>query len=820
MSKSLPGPLNPLAKALLIRHSLRPQRAFTRIGLGLAISAAMVAQVQAQEWTLDIPAQSMNSALQALARQTDTQLLYSPEDINGLRSTALKGRHDLQSSLRTLLQGTGLRYQIDGNTVTVTASSGAQAGQVELSATNVNSVGLGATTEGTGSYTTGVTNTATKMNLSIRETPQSISVITRQRMDDQQLNSVTQVLNQTPGITMSQDGGLRYNIYSRGSAINTYQLDGVTTTQENQTRNMPSTLLDMTIYDRVEIVRGATGLMTGAGEPGGVVNLIRKRPTREFQSHIQGTVGSWDSYRSEVDVSGPLTEGGNLRGRMVAAKQKSGSFRDWYKEDKDILYGVLEADLNDATLVRFGVDYQKFKATGSPGVPLLFTNGKQTNFSRSTSSGARWMYDELETTNYFMAAEHTFANDWQIKLAANYMDSNRDNYNGSYQTSSGRAWINEETGAARMLRYNAEADQTQRGLDLTLQGPFSLFGRTHEFITGFNYQDYKNDHTGYDVGTTTVNFYDWDNYLPRPTDTGALGEILNIKSSQRGTYAAFKFNLMDDLNVIVGARTSDYDYDYYYWPTSFGSPDVKMHERGEVTPYAGIIYDLTPEQSVYASYTDIFKPQSNLDRNGSVIGPVIGSNYEVGWKGAFYDGRLNASTALFLVKRDNLAVEDSGEIVQGTLDQQAYKGAKGTETKGIDLELSGEVLPGWQVMTSYSHARTEDADGVRQLTQYSMDTFRFWNTYRFQGDWNRLTVGGGVSWNSSMSLYYNSLKARATQDDYTVASLMARYQVTDHLAATLNLNNIFDEKYYSGIGGSVGHYGDPRNATMSLRYDF
>ena len=364
------------------------------------------------------------------------------------------------------------------------------------------------------------------------------------------------------------------------------------------------------------------------------------------------------------------------------------------------------------------------------------------------------------------------------------------------------------------------ADQTQRGLDLTLQGPFSLFGRTHEFITGFNYQDYKNDHTGYDVGTTTVNFYDWDNYLPRPTETGALGEILNIKSSQRGTYAAFKFNLMDDLNVIVGARTSDYDYDYYYWPTSFGSPDVKMHERGEVTPYAGIIYDLTPEQSVYASYTDIFKPQSNLDRNGSVIGPVIGSNYEVGWKGAFYDGRLNASTALFLVKRDNLAVEDSGEIVQGTLDQQAYKGAKGTETKGIDLELSGEVLPGWQVMTSYSHARTEDADGVRQLTQYSMDTFRFWNTYRFQGDWNRLTVGGGVSWNSSMSLYYNSLKARATQDDYTVASLMARYQVTDHLAATLNLNNIFDEKYYSGIGGSVGHYGDPRNATMSLRYDF
>ncbi|MEW4947666.1 TonB-dependent siderophore receptor [Pseudomonas asiatica] len=805
--------ITPLARAIHLAFA-------TSLTLSsLAGTSAAVAQPAASSIIrFDIDAAPLDQALSQFGRQAGIPLSIDASLTAGKTSPGVKGSFSVEQGFARLLAGTGLNvFRTDSGNYLLTQAA-EPSGALELGATSINSRLLGETTEGTGSYTTGASSTATKMNLSIRETPQSVSVITRQRMDDQQLNSVTQVLNQTPGITMSQDGGQRYNIYSRGSAINTYQLDGVTTTQENQTRNMPSTLLDMTLFDRVEIVRGATGLMTGAGEPGGVVNLIRKRPTRQFQSHIQGTVGSWDSYRSEVDVSGPLIEGGDLRGRMVAAKQKSGSFRDWYKEDKDILYGVLEADLDEDTLVRFGVDYQKFKGTGSPGVPLLFTNGKQTNFSRSTSSGARWMYDELETTNYFMAAEHTFSNAWQLKLAANYMDSSRDNYNGSYQTSSGRAWINEETGAARMLRYNAEADQTQRGLDLTLQGPFSLFGRTHEFITGFNYQDYKNDHTGYDVGVTSVNFYDWDNYLPRPTDTGEIGEILNIKSSQRGTYAAFKFNIMDDLNVIVGARTSDYDYDYYYNPSD--SPYTKMHERGEVTPYAGITYDLTPEQSVYVSYTDIFKPQSNLDRNGTVIGPVIGSNYEVGWKGAFYDGRLNASTALFLVKRDNLAVEDSGEIVQGTLDQQAYKGAQGTETKGIDLELSGEVLPGWQVMTSYSHARTEDADGVRQLTQYSMDTFRFWNTYRFQGDWNRLTVGGGVSWNSSMSLYYNSLKARATQDDYTVASLMARYQVTDKLAATLNLNNIFDEKYYSGIGGSVGHYGDPRNASLSLRYDF
>ena len=805
--------ITPLARAIHLAFA-------TGLALGsLAVASAVQAQPAANSiLRFDIAAAPLDQALSQFGRQAGIPLSIDASLTAGKNSPGVKGSFSVEQGLARLLAGTGLSaFRTDSGNYLL-AQAVEPGGALELGATSINSRLLGETTEGTGSYTTGSTSTATRMNLSIRETPQSISVVTRQRMDDQQLNSVTQVLNQTPGITMSQDGGLRYNIYSRGSAINTYQLDGVTTTQENQTRNMPSTLLDMTLYDRVEVVRGATGLMTGAGEPGGVVNLIRKRPTRAFQSHVQATVGAWDYYRGEADVSGPLTEGGDLRGRLVAAKQKNGSFRDWYKEEKDILYGVLEADLNEDTLLRFGVDYQKFKGTGSPGVPLIYNNGQQTHFSRSTSSGARWMYDELETTNYFMAAEHRFANDWQLKLAANYMTSDRDNYNGSYQTSTGRSWINEATGEARMLRYNAEADQTQRGIDATLQGPFSLFGRTHEFITGFNYQDYKNDHTGYDVGISFVNFNDWDNYLPRPGDTGAVGEILDIKSSQRGTYAAFKFNVLDDLNVIVGARSSDYDYDYYYWS---GEPQTtKMHERGEVTPYAGIIYDLTPEQSVYVSYSDIFKPQSNRDINGSIIGPVVGSNYEVGWKGEFYGGRLNASTALFLVKRDNLAVADGSETVNGTVGEQAFKAAQGTETKGIDMELSGEVLPGWQVMAGYSHARTEDADGVRQLTQLAMDTFRFWNTYRLQGDWNKLTVGGGVSWNSGTSLYYSTLKARATQDDYTVASLMARYQLTEHLAATLNVNNLFDEKYYSGIGGSVGHYGDPRNASLNLRYDF
>lgn len=179
---------------------------------------------------------------------------------------------------------------------------------------------------------------------------------------------------------------------------------------------------------------------------------------------------------------------------------------------------------------------------------------------------------------------------------------------------------------------------------------------------------------------------------------------------------------------------------------------------------------------------------------------------------------MNANAAVYFMQRDNFAVVDgTNETPNHT---QAYRAIDGAETKGIDLELAGEVLPGWNIQTGYSHSRTEDSDGNRQNTQLPMDTFRLWTTYRLQGDWNKLTIGGGASWNSSSSLSYVRLNTRVTQDDYTVASLMARYQINDNLSATLNVNNLFDEKYYAGMAGSYAHYGAPRNTMLNLRYDF
>lgn len=804
-------------------HHPALRRAPLALAIALAISAASPyaqttdarpgATVQ-----FNIAAKPLAEALSDWALQTRTQLIMQPELVRGKTAPAINAKLAPRDALNRLLIGSGLAARMEGEAVVIVDASAAAPVSTLPTVTATASADPGVT-ENTGSYTTGSTSTATKLNLSLRETPQTISVITRQRIEDQGINTMTEVLNQVPGVTMSQDGQ-RYNIYSRGSAINTYQFDGVSTSQENQTRHMPNTFLDMALYDHIEVVRGATGLMIGAGEPGGIVNLVRKKPTKEFQASVQASAGSWDTYRADGDIAGPLNDSGTLRGRAVLASQTGHSFIDRYTLDKDIAYGVLEADLSDTTLLRFSVDYQKFKPHGATGVPLIFNNGVATSFPRSTSSAADWNSDAMETYNYVGTLEQKLANNWKLKVATNYMDGDRYVLGGLYSSSSGRSYINQATGLATINITRAVSHQVQKGVDVNLQGPFSLFGRKHELVAGFNYGNYDSRYTASDSANVSLDFYHWDGQLTMPTNNGIATSVFNVSSQQRGAYVATRLNVADGLNVFLGSRISDYDYDYLYAVPASGYNQVyTMHERHKKTPYAAVTYDLTQQQTMYASYADIFKPQSDRDRYGKVLDPVVGKNYELGWKGEFFGGLLNANAAVFRIDRDNLATEDVGYTVPGTTDSAA-RAINGARTKGIDLELSGELTPGWNVQTSYSHATTHDDTGARTLKHMPATTARLWTTYALQGQLRGWTVGGGASWNSDISLAFTGYNAVIRQDSYTVASVMARYRFSKQLVATLNVNNLFDKTYYSGMTGSYGHYGDPRNAVLTLRYDF
>lgn len=231
---------------------------------------------------------------------------------------------------------------------------------LELGSTRITAEGLGANTEHTGAYTTGAMSTATRLNLSIKETSQSISVITRQQMDDFNLNTLTDALRQTTGVTVQHLDSDRAAYSSRGYSINNFQVDGMLNTFGRMKSDS-----DTIIYDRIEVVRGATGLTTGAGDPSATVNMIRKRPTAQWQAKTGVSGASHDNYYSYLDVGGPLAFDGRLRGRTVLAYRDSQSFRDNYALQREVGYGILEADLTDDTVLAVGFDYQNKHVQGT-----------------------------------------------------------------------------------------------------------------------------------------------------------------------------------------------------------------------------------------------------------------------------------------------------------------------------------------------------------------------------------------------------------------------------------------------------------------------
>lgn len=698
------------------------------------------------------------------------------------------------------------------------AAAGRKEGSLELGTTTISSVGLGATTEGTGSYTTGSANTATGLRLSTRETPQSVSVVTRQQIEDQNLTEVAQVLEQTPGVvvdSMGPAGSDANHIYVRGFEIGSIQVDGV---NRPDTYGFRDDLADMVTYDRVEVVRGATGLMSGTGDPGATVNLIRKKPTFGTQRSLTLKAGSWDNYRTELDLSGKLSESGNVRGRFVASTTDGQSHIDRQSLEKQVAYGVVEWDVTDDTMLTVGAEYQELdsEGAGNHGFPMFKSDGSHFSPSRSFNSASDWSYHKRRTKTLFTTLEHQLGNGWQVKFNAEH---NRRSYDDAFATAASGTVNPDGSGISTWTgRWAGEPRQTS--FDLSASGPFELFSREHQLYLGASHYKayYRND--GYPLWSfqTIDDIYTWDGSLAIPDAIHTMSSEDALDETQTGLVASVRWSLADDLSLITGARVIDWKRDEV--STTLSTGDVSRTSRSEtgvVTPYFGLVYDLNDNWSAYASYTTIFKPQSNEDVNGTYLDPEEGVNYELGLKSEFWDKRLTAAFSVFEVRQDNLAVADGSNLAPDG--NQAYRAESGTKTRGFEVEVAGEILPDWQVSASYTYAEIKDSDDDRLLTEVPRDTLKLFTSYRLQS-LPQLRVGGGVRWQGA-EYYKNAGPNDETfsQGAYSVVDLMAQYAFTPQTSVSLNLNNVLDENYYTAIG-SRGWYGTPRSATATLVYAF
>ncbi|HEC53880.1 TonB-dependent siderophore receptor [Pseudomonas sp. D8002] len=781
--------------------------------LNTHLAQADTVNVAAQAY--DIPAGPLGATLNQFAQQAGVAIVFQSQNLQGLNGPGLKGTYSVDAGFDRLLQGSGYRV-IKGDQVYALEADPAATDAMELGPTQVSSNQLGNVTEGTDSYTPGSIATATRLVLTPKETPQSVTVVTRKHMDDFGLNNVDDVMRHTPGITVSAFDTDRTNYYARGFSINNFQYDGIPSTARNVAYSAGNTLSDMAIYDRVEVLKGATGLLTGAGSLGATINLVRKKPTADFQGHASLGAGSWDNYRSELDVSGPMTESGNVRGRAVAAYQDKRSFMDRYSRKSPVYYGIMEFDLSPDTMLTVGGDYQDSLPTASSwsgSFPLINANGDRNSVKRSFNNAANWSSWEQYTRTAFAMLEHDLGNGWVTKLQLDHKINGYHALMASIQGDEPRA-----DGTAHVTSQKYTGETVSDSADLYASGPFSLGGREHELVVGGSIGISDWNGKGYwNLAPNLVDFNNWHGHAPQPY-WGAPQQYIDDTIRQTGAYMTTRLNLADDLKLLLGGRVVNYHL-------TGNNPSYR--ETGRFVPYVGVVYDLDETYSVYASYTDIFMPQENYnrDRQNQLLEPDEGQNYELGMKADFFDGRLNASAAYFEVHENNRAVSDDDyNNLKPTPQNYAYKGTKAV-TKGYELEVSGELSPGWQIQAGYTHKVVRDDQDQKISTFEPEDQVKLYTTYKLKGDLDKLTVGGGVRWQSvGWQDIYNTPHGgyeEFSQEAYWLVDLMTRYQITKNVSATLNVNNIFDKSYYTNIGFyNSAAYGEPRNFMVTTRWDF
>ena len=667
-------------------------------------------------------------------------------------------------------------------------------------------------------YSVPVTTAGTKMLLTQRDIPQSVSIISTQRMQDQQLQTLGQVLNNTTGITQNVADMDRRTYYSRGFLIDNYMTDGIPTVFEPRW-NLGDAESDTALYERIEVVRGATGLMTGPGNPSASVNMVRKHAdSKEFTGNVSATYGSWNKQRYVADLSTPLSESGNVRGRLITGYQDNNSYVERYGATKKFVYAAVDADVTDSTLLSAGYEFQQTDADSPTwgGMPRWYIDGSKTNYRRGFNSAPDWAYNNKESKKLFTTLKQSFDNGWVVTLNGTHnetlIDSKQMYIDGYFDKTTG-AGVSSYAGYPVVggTGYNTGKRKVD-SVDTFASGPFELFGREHELMTGISYSKQQNTYYSAFANISTEELGNFNNFNGQFPETEWSPRSLSQEDTirQKSGYVATRLSLADPLHLILGAR-------YTNWNSHTLTDQI---EKNNITPYAGLVYDISENWSTYASYTSVFQPQTYRDINGAYLSPVIGKNYEAGVKSDWMNSRLTTSVSIFRAELDNVA-QATGRTIPGSTDA-AYEGKNGTVSRGVEFEVNGAVTDNWQMTFGGTRYIAEDENGEAVNPNLPRTQLKLFTSYRLP-TLQDLTVGGGVNWQThvwdDVSGPDGDGTRHAEQGSYALVSLFSRYQVTKQLSVQANVNNLFDKEYDTSVNQYVV-YGEPRNLSVTANYSF
>lgn len=828
-------------------------RALTALALGagyggfaaLALAPASAAAQTVAAQAFDIPAGPLEKALARFGEQTGLMIAYDAAQVQGKNSPGVSGQMPPEQALGRLLTRTGLQFVRQDNGGYILRASPDTGRDVAQLSDVVVTAERDSTSEGTGLYAARAV-TIGKTTQTLREIPQSVTVMTRQRLDDQNLYSVQDVMDQAPGVVVEIGDNYEGSFYARGFAISNIQIDGTSFGSEGRFAD------DMILYDRVEVLRGADGLFNGTGEPGGSINLTRKRPTHEFQAEVGLTAGRWNNYRADADISSPLAFDGKLRGRLIASYEDRDFFYDVADRKRSLFYGIIEADLTPSTTVAIGGSYTHSRDTPwwfYSGLPR-YSTGEDIGLPTSTGYIADWSWWKAETREVFARINQKIGQRWQLNLSGTHIDNERESL---YSSVSGPVDPILKQGTFRAGKRDWSSKV--KSFDANLQGAFDAFGLEHKVVVGADWKRVLggeiNFRTVFPAGYTPppVDIFNFDpGGYPEPIGFTPFRGWPSYGNTQKSLYGRLQLKLAEPLTVVVGARYASYDYTSPYVTfdangNTASSSDTGYKESGILTPYLGVVYDINRQLTAYASATRIHISQGDKlagPMPGTVLDPIEGTNFEAGLKGSFLNDRLNASIALYQINRRNQAVQDGS--YPGNTDDMGVSCcwlAQGDiRSQGVELEVNGEILPGWQVFAGYTYNSSKNRGTQSEYATFTpRHLFKLWTTYRFQGDLRRWKVGGGVvaqsrSYKSGTALP-SDINGQAipgasavpysyAQGGYAVWPARADYDITSNWSAALQISNLFNRRYYKTLGSSANYnwYGEPRNVMLTLRGRF
>jgi len=659
-------------------------------------------------------------------------------------------------------------------------------------------------------------STASKLNIALKETPQTVNVVTRQQLDDFALNNTRDVLRNTPGVIVGNQETERSSYLARGFEISNIMLDGVgfPLSSYNYNNDNPDSFL----FDRVEVVKGSDSLNNGIGDPGASIDMIRKRPAQELQASVNASYGSWDTQRYEADVSSPLNQDGTVRTRVFGFEQKGGSYLDNYELEKNGFGAVFAADLTDSTTLTAGYTETNHKPNGNNwgANPLINTDGVQLNFPRNYSYSPNWTYWNTNVKNYFTEIEQKLGGDWKAKLAYDEKQTTRNSkllYLVGNPASDG-------TSGMTLLPGIYDDNDKERQVSLNINGTYPLWGQRHEASFGYSLADnnmneiahggsYANSTTS-DLASLTPDEPDWD----MSTITGET----HTKQKNRSVYAATRLHLNDDLKLLLGAN--------YVQAQSKGiSYGTDMfYDESKVLPYAGLTYNFTPEYTGYMSYTSIFRPQTTKAFDGSINKPIEGESYEIGVKSSWLDDKLTATMAVFRTEESNYPLRNSDGIP--TLRKTQVSDLR---SQGYEFGLAGQLTDHLNLNFGYTQFSLKDLiNGGDARTFNPTQAINLLTTYQVP-QLPKLKLGFGLQWQDKTYLDVPEASTNGVitqkagvieQDAYALLNAMVSYEVNDHLTVQANGNNLTNEKYLYSFPDQQGFYGAPANYSVALKFKY